>query len=383
MKILHLADLHIGKRVNGFSMLEDQKYILEQILGIVKAQKTETVLIAGDVYDKAIPSAEAVEVFDDFLTKLVEAKQKVLLISGNHDSEERLAFASQVMKKSGVYFAPVFSGDIEKVTLQDECGDIHFYMLPYMKPTKAVENLKKLLNESDTTTLESATTSKRLTNNECEKINKTERNILLAHQFLTGATPSESEEFSVGGIENIDAQMFEDFDYVALGHIHRAQQVGKEYIRYAGTPLKYSFSEVNHKKSVTIVEIKEKGTVLAELVTLKPLRDMRELKGTYIELTARENYQDTDTNDYVHITLTDEEDIIDVIAKLRFIYPNLMKLDYDNTRTRSRQNICMEEQVEQKSPMGLFSDFYLQQNNQEMTKEQYEFAKQILEKISC
>jgi len=383
MRILHLADLHIGKRVNGFSMLEDQKYILNQILGIVKERQTEVVLIAGDVYDKAIPSAEAVEVFDDFLTKLVEAKQKVLLISGNHDSEERLAFASQVMKKSGVYFAPVFSGNIEKVTLQDECGNIHFYMLPYMKPTKAVENLKKLLNESDATTLESATTSKRLTNNECEKINKTERNILLAHQFLTGATPSESEEFSVGGIENIDAQMFEDFDYVALGHIHRAQQVGKEYIRYAGTPLKYSFSEVNHKKSVTIVEIKEKGTVLAELVTLKPLRDMRELKGTYIELTARENYQDADTNDYVHITLTDEEDIIDVIAKLRFIYPNLMKLDYDNTRTRSRQNICMEEQVEQKSPMELFSDFYLQQNNQEMTKEQYEFAKQILEKISC
>lgn len=362
MRILHLADLHIGKRVNGFSMLEDQKYILNQILGIVKERQTEVVLIAGDVYDKAIPSAEAVEVFDDFLTKLVEAKQKVLLISGNHDSEERLAFASQVMKKSGVYFAPVFSGDIEKVTLQDECGDIHFYMLPYRKPAKVVEVLEKLLNE---------------------KIDKTERNILLAHQFLTGATPSESEEFSVGGIENIDAQMFEDFDYVALGHIHRAQQVGKEYIRYAGTPLKYSFSEVNHKKSVTIVEIKEKGTVLAELVTLKPLRDMRELKGTYIELTARESYQDTDTNDYVHITLTDEEDIIDVIAKLRFIYPNLMKLDYDNMRTRSRQNICMEEQVEQKSPMELFSDFYLQQNNQEMTKEQYEFAKQILEKISC
>ena len=362
MRILHLADLHIGKRVNGFSMLEDQKYILNQILGIVKERQTEVVLIAGDVYDKAIPSAEAVEAFDDFLTKLVEAKQKVLLISGNHDSEERLAFASQVMKKSGVYFAPVFSGDIEKVTLQDECGDIHFYMLPYRKPAKVVEVLEKLLNE---------------------KIDKTERNILHAHQFLTGATPSESEEFSVGGIENIDAQMFEDFDYVALGHIHRAQQVGKEYIRYAGTPLKYSFSEVNHKKSVTIVEIKEKGTVLAELVTLKPLRDMRDLKGTYMELTARENYQDTDTNDYVHITLTDEEDIIDVIAKLRIIYPNLMKLNYDNTRTRSRQNICMEEQVEQKSPMELFSDFYLQQNNQEMTKEQNEFAKQILEKISC
>ena len=362
MRILHLADLHIGKRVNGFSMLEDQKYILNQILGIVKERQTEVVLIAGDVYDKAIPSAEAVEVFDDFLTKLVEAKQKVLLISGNHDSEERLAFASQVMKKSGVYFAPVFSGDIEKVTLQDECGDIHFYMLPYRKPAKVVEVLEKLISE---------------------KLDKAERNILLAHQFLTGATPSESEEFSVGGIENIDVQMFEDFDYVALGHIHRAQQVGKEYIRYAGTPLKYSFSEVNHKKSVTIVEIKEKGTVLAELVTLKPLRDMRELKGTYIELTARESYQDTDTNDYVHITLTDEEDIIDVIAKLRIIYPNLMKLDYDNTRTRSRQNIVLEEKVEQKSPMELFGDFYLQQNNQEMTKEQYEFAKQILEKISC
>jgi len=362
MRILHLADLHIGKRVNGFSMLEDQKYILNQILGIVKERQTEVVLIAGDVYDKAIPSAEAVEVFDDFLTKLVEAKQKVLLISGNHDSEERLAFASQVMKKSGVYFAPVFSGDIEKVTLQDEYGDIHFYMLPYRKPAKVVEVLEKLLNE---------------------KIDKTERNILLAHQFLTGATPSESEEFSVGGIENIDAQMFEDFDYVALGHIHRAQQVGKEYIRYAGTPLKYSFSEVNHKKSVTIVEIKEKGNIEIELLPLKPLRDMRDLKGTYMELTARENYQDADTNDYVHITLTDEEDIIDVIAKLRVIYPNLMKLDYDNTRTRSRQNICMEEQVEQKSPMELFSDFYLQQNNQEMTKEQYEFAKQILEKISC
>jgi len=369
MKLLHLADLHIGKKVNGFSMLEDQKYILSQICDIVATEKTEVVLIAGDVYDKSVPPAEAVEVLDEFLTSLVNLDQKILIISGNHDSEERLAFASRVMKQAGVYMTPVFAGTVEKIVLQDAYGDVHFYMLPFMKPGKATEVITALN----------------------ENIDKQKRNILVAHQFLTGAVPSESEEFMVGGIENMDAGLFADYDYVALGHIHRAQQISvrkgsgekcNAQIHYAGTPLKYSFSEVNHKKSVTIVDIKEKGDLCFLLVELHPLRDMREVKGTYMEITARENYQNTNIRDYMHVTLTDEEDIPDVIAKLRVIYPNLMKLDYDNTRTRSRRTITTENTVEKKTPMELFGDFYEQQNNQKMTEEQFSFAKNILEKIS-
>ena len=375
MRFLHLADLHIGKRVNGFSMLEDQMYILNEILKLVEEYQTDAVLIAGDVYDKALPSAQAVQVLDQFISKLVELGQQVFISCGNHDSAERLAFGGDVMKKAGVYLTPVFSKIPEPIVLQDRWGEIGFYMLPFLRPSMA-----RTLFSADDQEIASYQDALSAVMSRM-KPPKERRNVLLAHQFLTGALQDDSEEFMVGGVENVDYELFTDFDYVALGHIHRAQKVGKDYIRYSGTPLKYSFSEASHKKSATLVEIEEKGKISIQELPLKPLRELRKLKGSYDELVSRENYVGTNTEDYLHITLTDEEEILDVMNKLRFIYPNMMKLEYDNTRTRTRQLIIPREKAVQKNPMDLFETFYEQQNNQKMTDAQRDFAQSILKQI--
>ena len=375
MRFLHLADLHIGKRVNGFSMLEDQMYILNEILKLVEEYQTDAVLIAGDVYDKALPSAQAVQVLDQFISKLVELGQQVFISCGNHDSAERLAFGGDVMKKAGVYLTPVFSKIPEPIVLQDRWGEIGFYMLPFLRPSMA-----RTLFSADDQEIASYQDALSAVMSRM-KPPKERRNVLLAHQFLTGALQDDSEEFMVGGVENVDYELFTGFDYVALGHIHRAQKVGKDYIRYSGTPLKYSFSEASHKKSATLVEIEEKGKISIQELPLKPLRELRKLKGSYDELVSRENYVGTNTEDYLHITLTDEEEILDVMNKLRFIYPNMMKLEYDNTRTRTRQLIIPREKAVQKNPMDLFETFYEQQNNQKMTDAQRDFAQSILKQI--
>ena len=375
MRFLHLADLHIGKRVNGFSMLEDQMYILNEILKLVEEYQTDAVLIAGDVYDKALPSAQAVQVLDQFISKLVELGQQVFISCGNHDSAERLAFGGDVMKKAGVYVAPVFSKIPEPIVIQDKWGEIGFYMLPFLRPS-----MVRTLFSADDQEIASYQDALSAVMSRMEPP-KERRNVLLAHQFLTGALQDDSEEFMVGGVENVDYELFTGFDYVALGHIHRAQKVGKDYIRYSGTPLKYSFSEAGHKKSATLVEIEEKGKISIQELPLKPLRELRKLKGSYDELVSRENYVGTNTEDYLHITLTDEEEILDVMNKLRFIYPNMMKLEYDNTRTRTRQLIIPREKAVQKNPMDLFETFYEQQNNQKMTDAQRDFAQSILKQI--
>ena len=385
MRFLHLAELHIGKRVNGFSMLDDQIYILNEILKLVEENQTDAVLIAGDVYDKALPSAQAVQVLDQFISKLVELGQQVFISSGNHDSAERLAFGCDVMKKAGVYVTPVFSTIPEPIVLQDTWGEIGFYMLPFLKPSMVRSVLERENVQPDHMEEEhqAITSYQDALASVMSRMQppKERRNILLAHQFLTGAKQDDSEEFMVGGVENVDYELFADFDYVALGHIHRAQKVGKDYIRYSGTPLKYSFSEASHKKSVTLVEIEEKGNISIQELPLKPLRELRKLKGSYDELVSRENYVGTNTEDYLHITLTDEEEILDVMNKLRFIYPNMMKLEYDNTRTRMRQQIVPQERAVQKNPMELFETFYEQQNNQKMTEAQRDFAQNILNQI--
>lgn len=373
MKFIHLSDLHLGKRVNEFSMLEDQRYILEKILGIIDDEKPDGVILAGDIYDKSVPPTEAVTLLDDFLVALCERERQVFLISGNHDSAERLAFGGRLMTGCGVHLAPVYDGEIRPVTLSDEYGELDVYLLPFVKPV----HVRRYAEED----IESYTDAVRAAV-ERMHVDPSRRTVLVTHQFVTGAQRSESEELSVGGTDNVDSSVFEPFDYVALGHIHRPQHVGRETIRYCGTPLKYSFSEAGHEKSVTVVEFAEKGAVSVRTLGLTPLRELRELRGTYDELTARGYYEGTTyQRDYLHITLTDEEDIPDAVAKLRTIYPYIMKLDYDNARTRQNHEITGADEVERKPPIALFAEFYELQNNQPMSDEQYDFAAALMREI--
>lgn len=373
MKIIHLSDLHLGKRVNEFSMLEEQEYILTKIINILDDEKPQVVLIAGDIYDKSVPSAEAVQLFDDFLCRLAKRRLEVFVISGNHDSAERIAFGSRIMDNSGIHMSPVYSGNVSPISLEDSFGKINFYMLPFIKPA----HIRRFYPDEQINTYTDAV--KVAVDN--MNINTVNRNIIVTHQFVTGAITCDSEEISVGGSDNVDVTVFDKFDYVALGHIHKPQIIGSPYVRYCGTPLKYSFSEANHKKSVTVVELAEKGNISVREIPLIPKNDLRELKGTYNELVAKENYEKTKTDDYVHITLTDEEDIPDAIGKLRVIYPRLMKLDYDNRRTRSNNDIDGIENIESKTPLELFDEFYEKQNNQPMSDQQKKFVQELIEKI--
>lgn len=374
MKFIHLSDLHIGKRVNEFSMLLDQEYILKQILDIIDDRKPDGVIIAGDIYDKSVPSAEAVILFDEFLVKLSERDLYVFVISGNHDSPERIAFGGRLMQASRIYMSPVYDGGLKPVTLEDEYGKINIWMLPFVKPA----HVRKFNEDKE---IASYTDAMKVVIDSLD-INVEERNIMITHQFVTGAERSESEEISVGGTDNVDVSVFDAFDYTALGHIHRPQNCKSERVRYSGTPLKYSFSEAKDKKSVTVVELKGKGTLNVTTVPLKPLRNMVELRGKYEELIARDYYKGTSyQEDYVRITLTDEEDIPDAIGKLRIVYRNLMKLDYDNLRTRNTNIIDKAEDVQKKSPYEHFSEFYEKQNNQPMSDSQKEIIKNIVSEI--
>lgn len=374
MKLIHLSDLHLGKRVNEFSMLEDQQYILEEILRIIDSEKPDGVLIAGDVYDKTVPSAEAVTLLDEFLVQLSKRDTQTFLISGNHDSAERLAFGGRLMEQSGIHIARVYNGVLAPLTLRDEYGPVDLYLLPFLRPVQ----VRRFFSESEIATYTEAMAAVL----GAADIDKTHRNVLVTHQFVTGAQTCDSEELSVGGTDNVDVSVFDDFDYVALGHIHGPQKIGRETVRYCGTPLKYSFSEVGHKKSVTVVELAEKGSVAIRTVPLVPKRDMSELRGAYNELMLRENYEGKPfRNDYLRIKLTDEEDIPNAVNNLRTVYPYIMRLDYDNRRTRTESHVDGAEQVERKRPLTLFEEFYESQNGQPMSEEQRSFAKQLMERI--
>ena len=373
MKLIHLSDLHLGKRVNEFSMLEDQAFILQEILRIIDEEQPQAVLLAGDIYDKSVPSGEAVQLFDGFLWELSSRKLQVFVISGNHDSPERLSFGGRLMEGSGIHLSPVYSGKVEPVVLEDAYGPVNVYLLPFLKPA----HVRRYFPEEEIGTYTEAL-GKAV---EALEIHKEQRNVLVTHQFVTGAGRSDSEEISVGGADNVDASVFDPFDYVALGHIHGPQNIGSERIRYCGTPLKYSFSEASHVKSVTVAELGEKGELLVRTVPLRPMRDMREIRGTYMELAARSFYEGLSREDYYHITLTDEEDVRDAVGKLRVIYKNLMKLDYDNLRTRGAGQIRGAERVERKTPLELFEEFYEKQNNQGMSAGQRELVQTMIEKI--
>ena len=405
MKLFHLSDLHLGKRVNEFSMLPDQDHILQQILSLADEDQPDAVLIAGDVYDKTVPPAEAVQLFDSFLCQLAERRIQIFIISGNHDSAERIAFGGRLMEQSGVHVSPVYDGTASPVTLTDDHGPVDFYLLSFIKPA----HVRRYFPEADITSYTDALQVAIA----ALPIDPTRRNVLITHQFVTGASRSDSEEISVGGTDNVDASVFTPFDYVALGHIHGPQNVTVQtdalsdvnssaataLARYCGTPLKYSFSEAKHEKSVTVVELGEKAIRPADLsaqlslyseaqpcvslrtLPLTPLHDLREIRGTYMELTAKSFYEGTATDDYLHITLTDEEDIPDAMNKLRVIYPNLMKLDYDNTRTRSVGHVEAETRIQTLSPLELFSQFYETQNGQPLSAEQEQIAQQLISQI--
>ncbi|ETO97533.1 exonuclease SbcCD, D subunit [Lachnoanaerobaculum sp. MSX33] len=374
MKLMHLSDLHLGKRVNDFSMLEDQAYILNKILNIIDDEKPTGIILAGDIYDKPIPPAEAVELFDDFLYKLSQKNIQVFIISGNHDSAERIAFGARLFDKTGIYLSPVYNGTISPIEVHDDFGKLNIYMLPFIKPV----HVRRYFPDKEITSYTDAVS----TVIENMHIDTSSRNILVTHQFVTGSSRTESEDVSVGGSDNVDSVVFKDFDYVALGHIHRSQSCGSEYIRYCGTPLKYSFSESKDTKSITVIDIKEKGNIKLDFIPLTPLRDMVELKGTYEELMLRSFYENTTyPDDYVHITLTDEDDILDVITRLRVVYKNIMKLDYDNQRTRSSSEINLINDMESKSPLELFDIFYESRNGQHLSDIQKDFIENIIEDI--
>ena len=373
MKLIHLSDLHIGKRVNEVSMIEDQEYILTQILRIIDEEKADAVLIAGDVYDKSVPSAEAVTLFDDFLCRLAKRHLPVLIISGNHDSPERLAFGNRLFESSGIHISPVYNGKVDRVVLSDGHGTVNFWLLPFVKPA----HIKRYFPDEG---IESYTDAIRVAI-EHMGLDRSSRNVLLTHQFVTGASTCESEEISVGGSDNVDASVFEAFDYVALGHIHGPQNIGSNRIRYCGTPLKYSFSEATHYKSVTVAELGGKGELTLRTVPLTPRHDLREIRGAFAQLTDKAYYSAQTTDDYLHIILTDEEDVPEAMGRLRVIYTNLMKLTYDNTRTQTNQVIGGAEDVKSKSPLQLFEELYEIQNNQPMSEEQRSFALELIESI--
>lgn len=373
MKLLHLADLHIGKRVNDFNLLEDQKYILDQILQIANDQQVEAVLIAGDVYDKSQPSAEAVELLDYFITELTELGLLVFMISGNHDSVERLSFGSQIFGKSGIYISGSFNGTLEKITIEDEYGPLNIFLLPFLKPAQVRPFFENKIENYDQAIRAILST---------RELSFEERNILIAHQFvISGAQEperSDSETISVGGLDYVDASAFSGFDYVALGHLHRPQRIGSDVIRYGGSPLKYSFSEARQEKSVTILELGPKGMLKLEKHFLEPLRDLREIKGPLSELLkiGKENNQEAE--DYLKIILTDEEEIYDALGQLRQVYPNLMILDFENSRTQeSNLAILDASELIRSTPLELFASFYEQQNNEKLKEKHREVLKEV------
>lgn len=373
MKLIHLSDLHLGKRLGEYSLLEDQRHILFQILGIVEVEAPDVVLIAGDVYDKSVPSAEAVSLFDDFLVQLSMRKVKTFVISGNHDSAERIAFGARLMEKSGVYLAPVYDGTLTPIEFSDAFGKVQILLLPFLKPA----HVKRFDPDG---TIESYTDAVRAALSHAA-LDENARHVLVAHQFVTGAARCDSEDVLVGGLDNVDAGVFSAFDYVALGHLHTPQCVQRPTVRYCGTPLKYSVSEAADEKSVTVVELREKGAVSVRTISLCPLHELRVLRGAYETLVLRGSYEGTRTDDYLRVMLTDEEPILDASARLRSIYPNIVSLDYDNARTRRRAEVDTADAVEQKTPLMLFSELYEKQNNAHLDETRRAYVTRLIDEI--
>ncbi len=372
MKLFHLSDLHLGKRIHERSLIEDQKHILNQIVELVSEEKPDAVMIAGDVYDRSLPPEEAVALFDDFLYELSRLNVNVLIISGNHDSAERLGFGGRIMNRNGIFLSPEFNKEnygrvLKPVVLNDEYGEVNFYMLPYITPA-AVRAAQSSEISGWNEMAESVFSDM--------NIDTSKRNILIAHQFVTGASTCDSERLSVGGADNIDYDVFEQFDYVALGHLHGKQRIGRDTVRYCGTPLKYSFSEVNHHKSVTIVNVAEKGNIQLSELPLEPLHDWREIKGKFDEIVSGEK-----SDDYIRVILTDDDEKVNAMSRLRERFPNIMSMEYDNRQTRIERQFISTENFEKLLPVDMFAEFYKQQRGGELSAEQLKIVTDIFSEI--
>ena len=378
MKLMHLSDLHLGKLALEQSMIDDQKYILNQIIDIVKKEKVDIVLIAGDVYDKSIPTIEAVNLFSNFLTKLYKLKVLVFVISGNHDSKDRLSFGNELFVDNGIYIEGIFNGNLRCETINDKYGKLNIYMLPFIKPVE----IKRFYPDEIIDTYEDAI--------KCilkhSSINKSERNIIMVHQFVTSlgesVIRSDSESISLGGIDNIDVNLFKDFDYVAMGHIHGPQKVGRETVRYSGSPLKYSFSEVNQKKSVCIIEFNSKEDINISKIPLIPIKDMRVIKGPFDKLISKEIVNLENKNDYLDVILTDDDYIINAIGKLRKFYPNILKLEYENKISSNEVLDNIDIDKSNMSPIDLFSEFYKMQNGIELSVKKKKIIEEVIKEVN-
>jgi DNA repair protein SbcD/Mre11 len=376
MKIIHISDLHLGKIVLEQSMIEDQKHILNEVINIITENAVQVVLISGDIYDRSIPTVDAVNLLNDFLTKLSDMKLKTFVIAGNHDSKDRLNFASKILESKNLYIEGTYTGNLKFVTLNDEYGELKIYMLPFVKPA----DVRPYFDEE----IDSYESAVRLII-EKENINSSERNIILSHQFVTSGLESpersDSENLSLGGIDNVDVSVFDKFDYVALGHIHRPQKLKRETVRYAGSPLKYSFSECNHKKSVPVIDFKK--TIEYKLELLNPVRDMREIKGPIDELLSEDVYKNTNTQDYIKAILTDEEDIYDAISRIRKVYPNVLRLEIENRKTSINidSKTAATGNIKERTELELFSEFYLNQNNVILNDKQIEIMSKIIKEV--
>lgn len=378
MKLMHLSDLHLGKLVLEQSLIDDQKYILNQIIDIVKKEQIDIVLIAGDVYDKSIPTIEAVNLFSDFLTRLYKLKVLVFVISGNHDSKDRLSFGNELFVDNGIYIEGIFNGNLRCETINDKDGKLNIYMLPFIKPVE----VKRFYPDEIIDTYEDAI--------KCilkhSSINNSERNIIMVHQFVTSlgedVIRSDSESISLGGIDNIDVTLFKDFDYVAMGHIHGSQKVGRDTARYSGSPLKYSFSEVNQKKSVCIIEFNSKEDINISKIPLIPIRDMRVIKGPFDKLISKEIVNLENKNDYLDVVLTDDDYIINAIGKIRKFYPNILKLEYENKISSNEVSDNIDIDKSNMSPIDLFSEFYKMQNGIELPAKKRKIIEEVIKEVS-
>lgn len=374
MRLLHLADLHIGKSLGRFSLLEEQEHILWQILDYVRAKGPDAVMIAGDVYDKSVPPTEAVSLLDRFLTQLAGLDTAVLLVAGNHDSPQRLSFGSHILRKQNLHLCGEFSGEIQRVTLEDAHGPVTFHLLPFVRPAWVRRHFPGRELSSYQEALAAIL--------EATPPDPTGRNVLVAHQMVTSpaAEPvySESETGPVGGLYGADAALLDAFDYVALGHLHGPQTVGRETCRYAGSPLKYSFSEWDHQKSAPWVELGQKGDVSVSLLPLSPLRDLRRLKGAFAQLTRPALAQAPEREDYLQVTLTDEG-LLDAMNKLRAHYPRVVSLEFQNSRTAPREELVPPEAA--LSAAEHFERFFAQQNGRPMSRGQRETVQALLNEL--
>ncbi len=380
MKFLHIGDLHIGKNLADFDLIDDQQYILKELLEIAVKERVDAVLIAGDVYDKPIPSEAAVRTLDQFLRMLTEQKIKIFMISGNHDSDERLNFGSSFFESNGLYIAAKYNGELYKRTITDEYGEVNLYLMPFVKASQ----VRRFFPDEKIETYEDAI---------CAVLSHTDvdlkqRNIILAHQFVTGGSEepvlSGSEGLAVlnvGTVEKVSASVFAAFDYTALGHIHSAQSVGKENIRYSGSPLKYSLSEAGHQKSVPIISLEEKGNISITYRILQPKRDLRHIKGPMQVLLNKENV--TAPEDYIYATLTDEDVITDAMGIFQQIYPNTVRIDYDNSRIKELEQIDIEEITQGKSFSDMIAEFYYKMYGCEIAEEELELMDMIARKAGA